>query len=87
MQIKTFFWDNKINTFIEYDDKNISTMKNMKNLILKNNEPFEVKVELSVGAKSRSVPRAYIEVNKTNNLLHIKLPRFIFGKEILDPMN
>ena len=59
----------------------------MKNLVLKNNEPFEVKIELSTGAKSRSDPRVYIEVKKISNLLNIRLPRFIFGREILDPMN
>lgn len=87
VQIKTFHWDSSAQTFLEYDDKNIGNIKNMKNLILKNNEPFEIKIELSVSSKARNDPRMYIEVNQMANFIHIKLPKFIFGREVLDPMN
>lgn len=74
-------------TFLEYEDKSIGNIKNTKNLILKNNEPVEIKIELSMSSKSRNDPRVYIEVNQMANFMHIKLPKFIFGREILDPLN
>ena len=66
---------------------NIGNIKNTKNLILKNNEPYEIKIGLSVSSKSRSDPRIFIEVNQMSNCMEIKLPKFIFNGGILDPRN
>lgn len=59
----------------------------MKNLNLKNNEPFEIKIELLQSSKARNDPRILIEVSLINCQMHIKLPKFIFGRDLLDPKN
>lgn len=50
-----------------YEDQNLDNISTVKNLILKNNEPFQIKLELSMSLKARNDPRMYIEVNQSRH--------------------
>lgn len=62
MQVKTFKL-NKDGKFDLYEDQSLVGINNLKNLILRENKPFELRIELSTNKKVINDPRLLIEVN------------------------
>lgn len=62
VQIKTYKL-NESGMFELYEEPNLYNILNLKNLILKSNRPFEIKIELSNTTKAKNNPRMMIEVD------------------------